>query len=227
MIVHEDWLLTSARAALHIPTGTAVLADLHLGYAEARHRSGEAVPRADLAASLAPLRLLRERHQACRVVIAGDLFEAGLVPALTRALLAWLKEASLELVGVVPGNHDRGLTDGLLPVRPLGIILGRWHVVHGDAKLPAGAVVHGHEHPCLRWQGMTAPCYLFGPERLVLPAFSRDAAGVNVLGESRWGDWSCAAIAGEQVLDFGRIDSLRERIPHGLRTRTSYTDWHG
>jgi len=212
MIVHEDWLLTSARAALHRPTGTAVLADLHLGYAEARHRSGEAVPRPDLAALLAPLRLVLERHHARRVVIAGDLFEAGPLPGLTRGLLAWLKEAGLELVGVVPGNHDRGLTDGLLPVCSEGLLLGRWHVVHGDAKLPAGAVVHGHEHPCLRWQGMTAACYLFGPERLVLPAFSCDASGVNVLGDSRWGEWSCAVIAGEQVLDFGRVDSLRSQI---------------
>ncbi len=208
MIVHDEWLLTPARAALHLPTGTAVVADLHLGYAEARRRKGEAVPRPNLRALLEPLRGVL----AHRLVIAGDLFEAGPEPALTRALLDWLKKARLELIGVVPGNHDRGLTDGLLPVCPEGVVLGRWRVVHGDGELPAGAVVHGHEHPCLRWRGVTAPCYLVGPERLVLPAFSRDAAGVNMLGEATWGDWSCAVIAGEQVLDFGRIDSLPSRM---------------
>ena len=44
MILRHDWLLTPARVAIHTPTRTAVLADLHLGYAEARHRTGEAVP---------------------------------------------------------------------------------------------------------------------------------------------------------------------------------------
>src|SRR5438270_5847367 len=37
MIVHEDWLLTPVRAAVHLPTATAVVADLHLGYELARH----------------------------------------------------------------------------------------------------------------------------------------------------------------------------------------------
>ena len=42
MRVHEDWLLTAQRVAIHVPTRTAVLADLHLGYDAARQRRGEA-----------------------------------------------------------------------------------------------------------------------------------------------------------------------------------------
>ena len=44
MYVHEDWLLTPYRAAIHLPTATAVIADLHLGYDQVRQRGGEAVP---------------------------------------------------------------------------------------------------------------------------------------------------------------------------------------
>lgn len=212
MIVHEDWLLTPARAALHRPTETAIVADLHLGYAEARHRSGEAVPRSDLAPVLAALRSVQRGNGFRRLVIAGDLFEAGPSPGLIRGLIDWLKETGVELVGVIPGNHDRGLTAEMLPLCPAGIVLGRWHVVHGDEKLPAGPVVHGHEHPCLRWKGLAAGCYLFGPDRLVLPAYSQDAAGVNVLGARRWRDWNCAVITGDEVLDFGRVGDLAARL---------------
>ena len=56
MLVHDEWLLTPARVAVHRPTATAVLADLHLGYNDARRRDGEAVPPADLTLILAPLR---------------------------------------------------------------------------------------------------------------------------------------------------------------------------
>jgi metallophosphoesterase superfamily enzyme len=144
-----------------------------------------------------------------RLVVAGDLFEDGRVAAEV-ALRPWLAEAGLELAGVVPGNHDRGLGDDW-PLLPNGFDLGGWRVVHGDGDLPAGRVVHGHFHPCVRWRGLTAPCYLVSEERLILPAFSVEAAGVNVVGEERWRSYRCGVIAGEEVLDFGRVGALRGR----------------
>src|SRR5437660_10883840 len=75
--MEDDWLLTSARAAVHRPTATAVLSDLHLGYAEARRRSGEAIPAVDLNSVLAPLASVLAPLRVRRLVIAGALFEAG------------------------------------------------------------------------------------------------------------------------------------------------------
>ena len=212
MRVHDDWLLTPARAALHLPTATAVIADVHLGYAEARHRGGDAVPRQGAAAVLGPLRPVLAAHRVRRLVIAGDLFEAGAVSSLVRELLDWCASAEIELVGVVPGNHDRGLVANApeLPVRPDGVILGRWRVVHGDEQLPRGAVVHGHEHPMVRWgPRLGSPCFLVGQRRLIVPALSPDAAGVNVLHAERWRGFRCCVIAGNHVLDFGRLRDLR------------------
>jgi metallophosphoesterase superfamily enzyme len=69
--------------------------------------------------------------------------------------------------------------------------------------------VQGHEHPWARWgPGLGAACYLFAPGHLVLPAYSPDAAGVNVLGARRWADYRCAVIAGDEVLDFGPVGGL-------------------
>ncbi len=155
---------------------------------------------------------LVEVRQARQLIIAGDLFEAGAVSAISLALLEWVRMVGLELVGVVPGNHDRGLTATELPICPDGVVLGGWRIVHGDEQLPAGSLVSGHLHPCLCWGRMRAACYLVGPGRLVLPAFSPDAAGVNVLGQGQPASWRCAVIVGEQVLDFGLVGDLSERM---------------
>jgi putative SbcD/Mre11-related phosphoesterase len=214
MQVHADWLLTPERAAIHRPTRTAVVADLHLGYAQVRRRGGEAVPSLDLDHVLAPLANVLSRSEIRRVVIAGDLCEdARLVPGGAE-LLHWFKRRDVELAGVVPGNHDRGLLgwSDRLPLVPDGICLGNWRVVHGDGVLPSGRLVLGHFHPCLRWPPrLTAPCYLVSEDQLVLPAFSADAAGVNVLGQRRWRRYRCCALAGDKVLDFGEVGMLTKR----------------
>lgn len=208
-----DWLLTPQRVALHLPTGTAVVADLHLGYDAARRRRGEAVPARPLGEQLAPLGLALARHGCRRLVVAGDLLEDGGCRDVLAELHAWLGAAGVELVGVVPGNHDAGLSGAdELPLAPEGVRLGEWRVVHGDGELPEGLVAQGHEHPWFRWRGrLSAPCYLVGPSRLVLPAYSDDAAGVNVRGERRWRDFRCLVIAGDEVLDFGELGSLSRR----------------
>jgi metallophosphoesterase superfamily enzyme len=219
----DDWLLTPQRIAVHLPTATAVVADLHLGYDEARRRAGEAVPRVSVASQLTELGEALERHQLRRLIIAGDLLEDGQCVEALAAFRKWLGEANIELVGLAPGNHDgcctnaKGSMGGILaekdwPVFEAGVPLGSWRVVHGDGPLPPGLVVHGHEHPWVRWRnGPEAACYLVGSGRLVLPAYSADAAGVNVVGAARWRPFRCLVVVGREVLDFGPVGGLRRR----------------
>jgi putative SbcD/Mre11-related phosphoesterase len=211
MKVHDDWLLTPERAAVHLPSATAVIADLHLGYDQARRRTGEAVPLFNLTQALAPLRNLLIREAVQRIVIAGDLFEDGWSATLAAELLTWCSAAGVELRGFVPGNHDRRIPGESvsLPVCRDGVELGGWRVVHGDGDLPEGRLVHGHFHPWLRRGRVSAPCYLVGESSLVLPAFSVDALGVNVLRQRGWQRHRCFAIAGNDVLDCGRIEALQ------------------
>jgi putative SbcD/Mre11-related phosphoesterase len=211
MRVHRDWLLTPERVAIHMPTAMAVVADLHLGYDRARQRRGEAVPLTGLDELFDALTRSLLWHGWRRLVIAGDLVEDATGHALLPDLLHWLDGRHLELTAIVPGNHDRGLARAVpsLPLRPEGVSLGEWHVVHGDAAPPPGRVVMGHLHPCLRWGlHIAAPCYLIAADRIVLPAFSPDAAGVNVLRARRWRGYRCGAIAGDRVLDFGDVAHL-------------------
>ena len=214
MRVHRDWVLTPERAAFHEPTATAVIADVHLGYNQARCRSGEAVPFVTVAEALAPLRRVVERLAVRRLVIAGDLFEEGWSASVVEELTRWLDEAQVELVAVTPGNHDRGLRAGLshLPVFADGFDLAGWHVSHGDGTLPDAPVVHGHVHPWFRLGPISAPCYLVSERAIVLPAFSLDAVGGNVVGKRQWRNHRCCAIAEGEVLDLGPLDRLNARL---------------
>lgn len=205
-----EWLLTPARVAIHVPTRTAVAADLHLGYDRVRCRGGEAVPITPVADELAPLAACLAGNGVSRLLIAGDLFEDGRHrrAELEEELLAWTAAHGVEVVGVVPGNHDRGLAGSLLPVLADAAV-GGWRVVHGDGERPAGSVIQGHEHPWLRWRpGVEGPCYLVGEGHVVLPAYSANAAGGNVLGSARWRRYRACVIAGAEVLDFGELGRL-------------------
>jgi len=215
MQVHNDWLLTAQRAAIHVPTATAVIADLHLGYDAVRRATGEAVPESDVRAALTPLAVLAAQHGVRRLVVAGDLCEDARREAPLHDVLAELARLGVELAGIVPGNHDRTLGGDHLLLD--GIVLGDWRIVHGDRRAVRGRQVQGHVHPCIRWEGVAAPCFLIAERRLVLPAFSGDAAGVNVLGDRAWERFRCGVIVGAQVLDFGVLLGLKSRLAASRR----------
>jgi hypothetical protein len=209
----RNWLFTPERVAIHQPTATGVLADLHLGYDDARRSCGEAVPTISLQELLAPLQAVKTRYSVQRLLIAGDLLEKRLPVGLIDAFLSTLQDLGLELSGVVPGNHDRRLNAATIPIHPDGFLLGDWRVIHGDRPVHAERVVQGHWHPCLRLSGgQRAPCYLARDEHIILPAFSADAAGVNVLTQLQWNDYACHVCAGGKVLDFGTVRELRRKL---------------
>jgi metallophosphoesterase superfamily enzyme len=206
MRVHGVWQLTPERVAVHRVTATAVLADLHLGYAQARQRRGDAVPAPGFDAMLQPLaRVLAQFRVRC-LLVAGDLFEDGVDPVLADAFVAWVAGHDVELIGVVPGNHDRPFDTERspeswpMPLWPGGFRLDDWLVVHGDDALPERPIVCGHLHPSCRVAGRNWPCYLVGPRRIVLPAYSTDARGA---GLQRWSGYRCLVPVGSEVLDFG------------------------
>lgn len=213
MRVHDDWELTPFRAAMHLTTRAAVVADLHLGYGLVRQAGGEAVP--DLGWSRLARRLERlwARYRPRRLIVAGDLVESPRGAAAVNPLAAWLAARGLTLE-LVPGNHDGDLL-GLsgLHIHPAGIRLGDWVVCHEDTGDPGPRVV-GHWHPVVRATGSKgqAPAYLVGPNRIVLPASSDDAAGVNVLGVREWDGDECWAIVGSRVIRLGEVRALRRRL---------------
>src|SRR6187401_338532 len=93
----EDWFLTPQRVAIHKPTATAVVADLHLGYQEARRRCGDAIPLMNLETALQPLLQALGEYEARDLIIAGDLFERAFDLLLWQRFQAHLAAAKVRI----------------------------------------------------------------------------------------------------------------------------------
>ncbi len=208
------WHLSPEGAAIHFAERTAVVADVHLGYEWARGANGDCVPPHSLAETLRKLAAMLDRAPVDRLIVAGDLVESpGPCPrtaADVRALAAWLAGRGVAFVPM-RGNHDPRRI--VLPTR---IEVAGWTIAHGDRPLTAERTITGHLHPALRVDGLNAPCFLVGPSTILLPAFSPNAAGLDVLstpppwpvGESP----RCIAGLDGAILDFGPLDALAARL---------------
>lgn len=201
--VLDDWLLLPERFAVHERSRTAVIADLHLGYGAARRRQGDAIPIPSLRDELRPFLDAVRLHDLRDVIIAGDLFERGYDRDIAQSLLEMLHELHVNLAGLIPGNHDRGIEKNELglPIRREGVLLDGWQIVHGDEPIGAEKTVMGHWHPAVRLGRRKAPCFVVNDHQLILPAFSRDAAGVILGDEHRWCGSMTFPISAGKVLD--------------------------
>lgn len=214
-----EWLLTPFRMAIHEPTRTGVVADLHLDYCVARRHGGDAIPARPLDEQLGALIEGCAALDITRIVIAGDLCEARLTVDLAERFLATIGGRGLSIRAIVPGNHDRGWQElrDRLPLSD-GYRLGDWHIVHGDGQSCPRRSVLGHFHPAYRSGTHNHACYLVGAEHLVLPAYSPDAAGGNVRGAPAWQGFLAYVIEGQRVVNRGVLKpaAFRRRRPFRL-----------
>ena len=211
----DDWHLTAERVAVHRPTHTAVLADMHLGYVTARRGDGEAVPQFGEAERLDYLAQVLEHLEVKHVVVAGDMVESARHGHETAS--DWVAELrSMNIAThLVPGNHDHGLEDiEGLQLHPEGCRLGDWLVLHDAELSDPRPILHGHLHPSLRSATFPgeAACYLQTSTRLLLPAWCDHAAGVNVLGLTEWQQAICHGIVGTQVIALGPVEKLGKQL---------------
>ncbi len=215
------WWLAPEGAVIHRAERTAVIADVHLGYEWARGTGGDIVPAHSLTETIRSLTSLFDRGPITRLIVAGDLVESPLPCRRTTADLVelerWMKVRGVELIRVL-GNHDpkHGRRS------PLTIEVDGWTIAHGHRPIEAACTISGHDHPILRVGRTVARCLLVGPSTIVLPAFSNNAAGLNVAQmpvPKRWSGRSlrCWAGTGERLLDFGMLDELPARLTSGLR----------
>jgi len=184
--------------AVHLDAhGVLVLADVHLGRDETSNVEFRLGEHGDVTRRFAAL---VERFEPAEVVVAGDLLHSfsslprGVTETVQR-LERTAREAGAGMT-VTPGNHDSMLAsvwDGptveeyRIDGRD-GDDAGSVCVTHGHAEpdTEADCYVVGHEHPAIDIEGQRRPCYLWGEgtyrgaDLLVVPAFTRLAAGVEV-----------------------------------------------
>jgi putative SbcD/Mre11-related phosphoesterase len=228
----QDWYLTPEGGAIHCGERMAVIADVHLGYEWARGLAGDCVPAHSLSETLGLLESMLMRGPIESLVVAGDLVESPKRCFRTAAdvarLIHWLDARHVRLV-LLEGNHDRsadwmarrtstkpGARAGRVSLAH-SLTVGEWTIAHGHQTVSARRLMMGHTHPVLKAFGRVAPCFLVGQERIVLPAFSRNAAGLDVATAIHHAGWGplrlrCLASTGKEILDFGPLSGLSRRL---------------
>jgi DNA ligase-associated metallophosphoesterase len=184
----EEVVLLPERA-LYIPAlDTLCVADLHWGKAAAFRAAHVPVPMGTTSSDLARLSSALSATGACRLVVLGDLLHAraGRHDETLRTIADWRVRHADVHITLVRGNHDAHAGD---PPEALDIHctdepirLGPFVGVHEPEPWPDGYVLCGHLHPCVtvRGRGRQAarlPCFVFGAQLGVLPAFSSFTGG--------------------------------------------------
>ncbi len=209
----EKWCFAPEGAAILPSAATAVIADVHLGYEWARGRSGDFIPEHSLRESISKLeRLLTRIPEIKQLIVAGDLTESNRpCPQTARDLIRfrhWLRDREIELIWIA-GNHDRPQR----PPLPSSFAIGGWTITHGHRQVAESKIVIGHHHPALRASGIVAPCFVVDENTIMLPAFSENAAGLDLLNGPLPNlirpSMRCVAGLGRELLDFGPLARLR------------------
>jgi putative SbcD/Mre11-related phosphoesterase len=192
------WL--DARRALWLEEARVLaVADLHMGYAWAHRHTGQLMPITVPDDAVDRLSALQREYRAEQIVLLGDIVHravpvAPLREELTRLLNCFTDGVRLTLV---MGNHDRDLerlTGESTRFRGHSNIQNCLFL-HGDrdsttiaaeairsAEQTGDWIIMGHEHPSITLGDGVAtwekyPCFLICDRVIVLPAFSRWAAG--------------------------------------------------
>ncbi len=184
-------LLLPQRAAYLPETRTLLVADAHFGKAVSFRRLGVPVPGGTTTETLGRLGAAVTATGAVHVVFLGDLLHSARsrAPATWAALGQWrAQHAGLELT-LVRGNHDSHAGDPppewQVACRDGPVHIGGLALSHHPDPVPGAYVLAGHVHPAAVIGGranqrLRLPCFHFGPQVGVLPAFGA-FTGMHVL----------------------------------------------
>lgn len=214
-VVHGETLVLLPERAVYWPRKrTLIVADLHFGKAAAFRAGGVAVPGGTTADMLARLDAALDRTGTRRLVCLGDFLHAraGRTPAVLAAFAAWRAGRQSLDINLIRGNHDRHAGDPP----------ANWHIQCADEPVhdspfswrhepPVESVstddgshdytICGHLHPAAalvgNGHGLTLPCFYFGRDFAVLPAFG-EFTGTSVV-RPRSGE-SVYVIAGDEII---------------------------
>ena len=165
-----------------------VLSDLHLGKSGHFRKSGIAIPPAIYRKDMQQLVSLIQHYRPAQLIIVGDLFHSEENKELD-LFLKWRSDFPGLSIKLILGNHDilgnnwyQKADVEVIAGAPL--ILGPFAFLHDYndiTQYPAMAYkycITGHIHPGILIkgtgkQGLRFPCFYFGEQYAVLPAFGQ------------------------------------------------------
>lgn len=178
----EELILNKERALFLPKHQLLAISDLHLGKSAHFRQAGLQVPSTIAQTDLQRLSLLINQYNPKTLLINGDMFHHGLNTDIDE-FSVWRKQYQELNFLLVKGNHDR-LSDANyaamnIEIHEPSFCLGPFCFIH-DA--PNGMKeelypISGHIHPGVTIVGkakqrLKFPCFYFGKDYAVLPAFS-------------------------------------------------------
>lgn len=166
-----------------------IVADLHLGKAATFRAAGIPIPEGSMERDLFRLEQLLDLHEAKRCIVVGDLVHhhSGLTEQTLEAMERTICKGRLS-VDLVIGNHDRALMrpstrirDWPVKLHPDSLLIPPFAFAHHLVATPDHYTFCGHLHPKVAIKvgrgRQDYPCFIFGQEWAVLPAFGSFTGG--------------------------------------------------
>lgn len=183
----NNFLLSSQRCLYWIEQKILIVTDLHLGKSGHFRKNGIAIPQTIYKEDLQRLFDQITFYKPRQLIIVGDLFHSEANKELD-LFAKWRKDFSSLEFHLVKGNHDILSMDwyksAAVEVSTIDLLIDGFRFIHDISNItaPSSLVIKytfsGHIHPGIRLNGgnkqsLHFPCYYFGNEYAVLPAFSR------------------------------------------------------
>ncbi len=181
------------------------VSDLHLGYAWAQRHDGQLLPVTVPDDTVTRLETLCREYRPSQLILVGDIVHRALplqaIEHDVRQLITAAEHLQVRAEFIL-GNHDRHLEklfakNNFQHQIHREIVIDRFEFRHGDdpaiyskdaverLRATNRCILMGHEHPAISLGDGVAshvkcPCFLVSPEIIILPAFSRWAAGTSI-----------------------------------------------
>ena len=181
-LCEESLLLLADRALFWPRRRTLMIADPHFGKAATFRAGGLPVPETTTAAMLDRLTALLALTRAERLLCLGDLLHAraGRSETTLAAVATWRRTHAQVDFHLVRGNHDAAAgdppADWAITCLDEPVLEAPFAWRHHPAPHEGAYTIAGHLHPAVRLSGAgrqsaTLPCFYFGAQVAVLPAF--------------------------------------------------------
>ena len=183
-ILGNTFLLSASRCIFWEEERILIMSDLHLGKTGHFRKSGIAIPQAifkeDMQRLVTQLQIFKPRQ----VIIIGDMFHSY-DNKEHEFFLKWRQDFADIPIHLVKGNHDilkeAWYAKAGITIIKCELTIGNFVFVHDftDCTAPdSGYIFSGHIHPGVTVRGagrqsLHFPCFYFGKEYAVLPAFSK------------------------------------------------------
>jgi DNA ligase-associated metallophosphoesterase len=190
-VAGEALTLLPERAICWARSKTLLIADPHFGKSATFRAHGIPIPEGGLQADLARLTGAINRTGAETLIVLGDLLHTaqGRDDETIASVRAWRERHPDLQITLVRGNHDRYAGDppDTWQMECVDAPLARppFVLTHQPESSANGYVLAGHLHPLALLEGkgkqsLKLPCFWFGADQAVLPAFGSFIDGMVI-----------------------------------------------